>query len=106
MRWLVFGVLVAVAAPADAQKAWRAEPLPFTAFGDDAESPPSDARDVAVLNEGSVAVLDFGRQEVRVFTATGTPIRTIGRKGKGPGEFDLANGLAALADGGLVVFDP
>lgn len=106
MKWLICGLLLSLAATAEAQRTWRAEQLPFSAFDDDAVSAPSDARDIAVLRDGSVAILDFGRQEVRVFTANGTPIRTLGRKGRGPGEFELANGIAALGDGGLVVFDP
>jgi sugar lactone lactonase YvrE len=43
---------------------------------------------------GNIYVLDYPAQEVRVFSPTGDYLRTIGRKGLGPGEFSDAYGMA------------
>ena len=44
-------------------------------------------RDVEVLND-TVFVSQSGQPEVRVFAPTGVHLRTIGRSGTGPGEFE------------------
>lgn len=44
----------------------------------------------AVSSAGHIAVLDGQAQEVRVFDSEGRFLRTIGRKGEGPGEFEGA----------------
>ena len=43
---------------------------------------------VARLSDGSVAVADDWSSEVRIFDAAGRHIRSMGREGEGPGEFD------------------
>lgn len=43
---------------------------------------------VARLSDGSVAVADDVSSEVRIFDAAGNHLRTMGRRGEGPGEFD------------------
>ena len=40
------------------------------------------------LANGNIAVLDIGRYEVRIFAADRSFVRSIGRRGQGPGEFD------------------
>jgi hypothetical protein len=37
--------------------------------------------------DGTIAIVNGGTQEVRVFDSTGTHLRTFGREGQGPGEF-------------------
>jgi hypothetical protein len=54
---------------------------------------------------GRMYVLERDAQEIRVFDSTGVFVRTIGRRGKGPGEFTLANGLAWSPAGQLWVVD-
>jgi len=44
-------------------------------------------RDAARLSDGSVAVVDGGSREVRVFSGTGEHLRSMGGAGEGPGEF-------------------
>ena len=44
-------------------------------------------RDAALLSDGSVAVVDGGSREVRVFSGTGVHLRSMGGAGEGPGEF-------------------
>ncbi len=47
----------------------------------------------AWTGEGSIAVLDYSADLVRLFTAEGVPIRTIGGPGQGPEEFGGPSGL-------------
>lgn len=60
---------------------------------------------VAVDRSGNVYVSDRGATKVWVFDAEGKSQRAIGRKGKGPGEFDSPTGPAIGLDGRLWVRD-
>lgn len=61
---------------------------------------------LAVDAGGRIYVLESQAQEIRVFNADGSHLRTIGRKGGGPGEFSQAL-LAQFGPGGnLWVVDP
>ena len=44
-------------------------------------------RQAARLSDGSIAVVDGSSREVRIFTATGEHLRSMGGAGDGPGEF-------------------
>ncbi|HUG39864.1 MAG TPA: hypothetical protein VMM12_05240 [Longimicrobiales bacterium] len=44
-------------------------------------------RDATRLPDGSIAVVNAGTAEVRIYDSRGWPVRTLGRKGRGPGEF-------------------
>ncbi|MXW55151.1 MAG: hypothetical protein F4Z59_00205, partial [Gemmatimonadales bacterium] len=46
-----------------------------------------DIRGLVRLSDGSVAVADETTSSVRVFGATGEYVRSMGRRGEGPGEF-------------------
>jgi hypothetical protein len=71
------------------------------ARGDAAFGP---TRSVVVDDAGAVYVLDQQAAEVRVFDASGRPVRTIGRKGQGPGELEFPMTLSLnRAKGELVV---
>lgn len=50
--------------------------------------------DVAVDDSGLVYVLDYDRAEIQIVTPTGVPIRSIGRPGSGPGEFQRPVGFS------------
>lgn len=56
--------------------------------------------------DGDIYVLDTQAQEVRVFDADGTYLRTIGRPGEGPGEFKNAAAMGWSPSGDLRVVDP
>ncbi len=64
-----------------------------------------DVTGIAVSLRGEIAVLDGQAQAVRVFGATGEYLRTIGRKGAGPGEFDRALAIHFDQDDRLWVVD-
>jgi sugar lactone lactonase YvrE len=49
--------------------------------------------DIALDQGGRVYILDGMAAEIRVFASDGSYIRTIGRKGHGPGEFFVAPGM-------------
>ena len=61
---------------------------------------------VAVNDDGTMYVLDRLEQHVRVFDSLGVHLQTLGRRGKGPGEFSSAEAIAMLPDGRLTVRDP
>ena len=60
---------------------------------------------LAVDYQGRIYVLDRQANELRIFTATGQHVRTVGRTGGGPGEYRNANGLGWLAPDTLAVID-
>ena len=60
--------------------------------------------DAAYTPDGNVAVLDAGKIVLQVFTSSGEELFTVGRKGSGPGEYQLPIGLA-VTDYGFVLSD-
>ena len=65
-----------------------------------------DVRGLGVLRNGTLVVLDAKDQQVHFLDARGRPLRTVGRKGAGPGEFTNANGLVVTPADEVVVNDP
>jgi sugar lactone lactonase YvrE len=61
--------------------------------------------DVAVDGQGNIYVLDTGNTRVQKFGPDGKYLATIGRKGQGPGEFIMPEGINIDKDGNLVVSD-
>lgn len=61
--------------------------------------------DVALDPLGRVWVADGQGNRISVFDSAGTHVRTIGRKGGGPEEFDGISGMDWAADGNLWVLD-
>jgi hypothetical protein len=59
--------------------------------------------EIAVDSRGQVFVLDDLECKIHVFNAAGTRIRTLGRKGAGPGEFDRPRRLQVLGDTVFIV---
>jgi hypothetical protein len=62
---------------------------------------------MTVDRDGNVYVFDMPGMQVRVFSPRGAPLRMIGRKGEGPGEFEgsasisiWGDTLVAIGDGG------
>lgn len=61
--------------------------------------------DVAVDATGNIYILDAGNTRIQKFSPDGKYLATIGRKGQGPGEFVMPDGLDIDKDGNLVVSD-
>lgn len=59
----------------------------------------------AVLSDGRVAVMDGALAELRIYSPAGEHIRTLGRKGSGPEEFQSPTLAGRLPGDTLVVFD-
>ncbi len=55
-------------------------------------------RGLAVDRSGTIFISDMGNQRVQVFDASGTFLRTIGRKGQGPGEFEQPTNIVIGGD--------
>ncbi len=62
-------------------------------------------RSIAVDDDHSVYVFDGQAHHVRVFDPDGAYVKTLGRRGEGPGEFRSAEAIGVLPDGRLVVRD-
>lgn len=65
-----------------------------------------NVRSFTVDDDGRIWVLEGQSQELRVFSAEGEYIRTVGRRGGGPGEFAGAVHIDRALDGNLWVMDP
>jgi len=57
-----------------------------------------------ILPDGGVVIGDNGTRELRFYAPDGTWLRSVGRRGKGPGEFQFVTAIYALGDS-LFVFD-
>ena len=66
--------------------------------GDDPNFAFADIRGIQASSDGNVHVLDYQAAEVRVFDSTGQHLRTIVRRGEGPGEIGEANGIFLSGD--------
>jgi uncharacterized protein (TIGR03663 family) len=62
-------------------------------------------KDVAILTDGTLAVLDGGNNRVRLYSADGTFIRDVGGVGEGTGQFNDPWGIAAAPDGSFYIAD-
>lgn len=58
-----------------------------------------------VDREGRIYVVDRQANELRIFTRDGAHVRSAGRTGRGPGEYQNANGLVWLSPDTLIVVD-
>ena len=64
-----------------------------------------NVRDVLELRDGSTLVVDDKAFAIRQYDAQGAHVRTIGRKGQGPGEYTRPGMLAELPDGRILLVD-
>lgn len=62
--------------------------------------------EVEVAPNGTIYVFDRQVPSLRAYDSAGRHLRTIGRKGGGPGEYEAANGLGVHRDGRVVLWDP
>src|SRR5690606_3051432 len=58
-----------------------------------------------ILENGSIIVADRGSSQVRWFASDGTFVRTSGRAGKGPGEYEFIRAAGRCVQDGFTVFD-
>lgn len=62
-------------------------------------------RGLAVDGKGRVWVADTGNGKIKIFSSDGKVLNSIGKKGKGPGEFDNPNSIAMGLKGRVYVAD-
>ncbi|MBW3551931.1 MAG: hypothetical protein KY466_00400 [Gemmatimonadetes bacterium] len=91
----------------DRPLAWHFEPV--LRLGGASEGPESFYRVgpgvAAVDGGGRIHVLDEESHRVVVFDSSGDHLRTLGRKGGGPGELEFPSSLAVTPEGVVGVFD-
>jgi hypothetical protein len=58
-----------------------------------------------LLEGGGVAVVELSANEVRLFDADGRHLRSAGRRGRGPGEFQVISGLFRRSGDSLAAYD-
>lgn len=73
--------------------------------GEDLNVTFGDVRGVQAASDGTIYVLDEQAAEVRVFDSSGEYLRTIVRRGEGPGEIGSANGIRLSGDTLLWIHD-
>jgi hypothetical protein len=61
--------------------------------------------DIGVDSQGNIYVLDIGNTRIQKYDDRGIYVRTIGRKGQGPGEFDTPYGMFLSVEDIIYVHD-
>jgi len=88
---------------------WSVDPDPLVEVGAiDGAEPYLFQRvgQVLGLGGGPFAVVDGGAAEIRIFDREGSWVRTVGRRGEGPGEFSSAPRIALASPDTIVALDP
>ncbi|UCG87586.1 MAG: 6-bladed beta-propeller [Gemmatimonadota bacterium] len=57
------------------------------------------------LTDGTIVIANGGTHELRWYDATGTFVRSVGRRGGGPGEFTALDNIAVLRGDSIVAYD-
>lgn len=102
MRTLLAAFFVVQATPLAAQTAPRWSLVPELRIGGEAATAPeyefTTVRGIAIGPNGAMYVTQGQEQEIRVYDAQGKHVRTIGRKGGGPGEFTGLGSIGFVGD--------
>jgi len=82
--------------------------IPEMTWGE--EGPPDSALlnkpiEMHVDDQGRVYVLDWGDMQIKMYGPDGRFLRTIGRRGQGPGEFTTPAFMALMSDGRICLLD-
>ncbi len=91
----------------DASTTWTVEPVPSVDIGTSGDAASDLHRVMAAtrLADGRILVASAGTHELRIFDDTGRHLRTIGRRGEGPGEFDELAWAGALRGDSMGAWD-
>ena len=105
---MAFVVLLTCAPRVNAQpkdRLWLPDPVLLATIEDHDGTLFGSPRDVVALPDAGFALLDRGNNAVRAFLADGSPARTLGRSGEGPGEFIFMQDIDVSPDGEVLVLD-
>jgi hypothetical protein len=85
----------------------RIDTVPIVRIGSDENGPYqfTIVRRGLLLDDGVIAVAELATNEVRFFDADGRHLRSLGRKGNGPGEFEYIASFLNYPGDSLVVYD-
>jgi hypothetical protein len=105
LRLLLLAVIAPMVAGAQ-ERPWSVDPKPALVLGDANSDVLFGAglEGAIRLPDGRVLVADRGDFSLRVFDASGKLVKSLGRKGSGPGEMDYLAGLWSCG-GQIVVYD-
>lgn len=84
------GVRIVYSDPANSGATCTIGEEPTVVIGDDENDENqwfSSVRDAARMSDGSIAAVDQATAEIRIYDSAGEHLRTMGRHGEGPGEF-------------------
>lgn len=97
------------AAAWDAGEEWRLDSIPALRIGGAEDAEPAydllQVSDAVRLSDGSIALINNGTSELRFYDRSGRHLRTVGRRGDGPGEFRAMETLDRSAGDTLHVYD-
>lgn len=85
---------------------WTVHATPVLAIGGAEGSGPAElagVRGVIRFADGALAIANATTRDVRVFDASGRHVRTIGRRGQGPGEFETIRQIQRSGDTLVVI---
>lgn len=102
------GVRIAESDPSSSDATCTISEEPILVIGDDETDERqwfSYVRGAGRLSDGSIVAADRATAEVRIYDETGRHLRSMGRKGEGPGEFDDPFQLWVVAGDTLWVGD-
>jgi hypothetical protein len=102
-RWaavllIAAGLAIGQGAPAQERQRWTVERVGRIGSQHDPAQALTQIRGIVIGPEGELYVAQPMDRMIRVFSADGRLLRTIGRSGAGPGEFDLVTGFGVLGD--------
>lgn len=106
---LAAGACAAAPEPAKPLSEWVLDSVPRRSVGDSEGGDSSTfvrITDARVLPSGVLVVADGGASATYFYATSGAEIARIGRKGRGPGEFEGAISLAANDSASVAVWDP
>ena len=86
---------------------WSIDSVPEFVVGDRPDDPAHElfrVRSAALLPDGNLAIASQGSADIRIFDSTGQHLRTFGRQGGCPGEFEFLAGMLTSGDT-LYAFD-
>ena len=87
---------------------WSVDSLPIVDLAKGGSGPEYEffrVRDAARLDDGRIAVANYGTSEVRVYGAEGGFLFSSGRAGQGPGEFERLTSVQPYRGDSLLAFD-